>query len=385
MFVATRNLESQIITDLEKKFVFLSGPRQVGKSTLAKKIIAAKKGLYLLYDDDDDRRRILTRDYLSESWICLDEFHKFPRWKNQIKGTFDKYHPHLHLLLTGSARLDIYQKSGDSLFGRYYLHHLHPLTCGELRSDKVPPLFNINLEPHEEVQSIEPLMKFGGFPEPFASQSEQEHRRWSNTRRALLIREDLRDMSQVQLLGLVEQLMLLLPQRIGSLLSLRSLSEDIRVAPATIQNWLEIFQRLFLLFKITPYSKKIIRSLHRQPKYYLYDWSQITDMGVQFENFIASHLWKAVQIWNDLGEANLALHYIRDRDQREADFLITRENKPWLLIEAKLSETMVSDTLRYFCQRLRTPGLQILLTSGIYKKEGFVTVLSANRFLGFLP
>ncbi len=380
-----RNIEDVIVLDLKKKFVFLSGPRQVGKTTLAKKIIKKVGGAYFLYDDDEDRRTILEKAYVSNKWVCLDEFHKFPRWKGHIKGVFDKYHESLHLLLTGSARLDVFQKSGDSLFGRYYLHHLHPVTCGELSSSALPNFLKDCHEFREGVQYIPELLKFGGFPEPFRSQSEKEHRRWSNARRHLLIREELREITHIQLLGLVEQLLLLLPPRIGSQFSYHSLAEDIRVSVPTIQQWLNVFERLFIVFKVTPYSKKIIRSIQKQPKFYFYDWSQIMDEGSRFENFIASHLWKAVQTWTNLGEANLGLHYVRDRDSREVDFLVTREAEPWFLVEAKLSETQISENLRYFSRRLGVPGVQVILKENVHKREGNISVISANRWLSNFP
>lgn len=382
---ADRNVEGLIIRDLEKKFVFLSGPRQVGKTTLAKKIITEKKGRYLLYDDDDDRKTILEKGYLQDGWVCLDEFHKFPRWKNHLKGVYDKRHEEMHLLLTGSARLDVFQKSGDSLFGRYYLHHLHPLSAGELESSSFPSLPADVTAASKPVHRCDALLKFGGFPEPFFSQSEEEHRRWSNARRNLLIREELRDLTHIEMLGLVEQLMLLLPKRIGSLFSFRSLSEDIRVSPVTIKNWMDVFQRLFIVFSVPPYTERITRAIHKQPKYYFYDWSQAADEGGRFENFVAGHLWKAVQLWTDLGIANLSLCYVRDRDRREVDFLITKEGKPWFLIECKLSETRLSEHLDYFSRRLNVPGLQLILKANEYRKEGALTLVSADQWLGHLP
>ncbi|MBW2219043.1 MAG: ATP-binding protein [Deltaproteobacteria bacterium] len=345
----SRNIEKQIEKDLQHKFVFLSGPRQVGKTTLAKRVLQKKRGVYLLYDDDDDRRTIIKKEYVTKKWVCLDEFHKFQRWKNHIKGVYDKYHEDLHLILTGSARLDIFQKSGDSLFGRYYLFHLHPLTCGELK------------------------------------QSAKEHLRWSNARNHLLIREDLRELTQVKLITLVEQLMLLLPERIGSLFSYRSLSEDLKVGTATIQNWMEIFKKLFIVYSISPYTKKINRSLQKQPKYYLYDWSQIPDEGHQFENLVASHLWKACQLWTDLGEANMELHFIRDRMGREVDFIILKDRKPWFLVETKLAETSIDKNLKYFCNRLNVPGLQVIKRKNFIKEQGAMTVISADRWLANLP
>lgn len=385
MFAYSRNLELSLIEDLYKKFVFLAGPRQVGKTTLAKSIMKKLKGIHLLYEDEQDRSKILQKEYIHESWVCLDEFHKFERWKNHIKGVYDKYHGTLHLLLTGSARLDIFQKSGDSLLGRYYLYHLHPLSCGELHSNSVPKLLEDIHSVTSPEKGLPELLKFGGFPEPFRLQSEKEHLRWSNMRRNLIVREELRELTHIQLIGLVEQLALLLPSKIGSLFSYSSLAEDLQVGVPTIQNWMQAFEKLYLLFKISPYSKKITRAIQKQPKYYFYDWSQIGDESARFENLIASHLWKAVQIWTDLGEANLSLHFLRDRDRQEVDFLVLKNEKPWFLVEAKLSETSPSETLVHFSHSLDVPGVQIILKEGIYKKQHNVSVISANRWLPLFP
>lgn len=380
-----RNAEAALVADLKKKFVFLSGPRQVGKTTLAKKIIAEFHGQYLVYDEDEDRRLILQKGYLGKGWVCLDEFHKFPRWKNHIKGVFDKYHESLRLLLTGSARLDVFQKSGDSLFGRYYLHHLHPFTFGEIRSSMMPDPPSDLVRLHAAAPGLRELMRFGGFPEPFFRQSEREHRRWSALRNQLLIREELRDLTHIELVGLVEQLMLLLPERIGSLFSCHSLAEDIRVSVPTIQNWMSIFERLFIVFKVTPYFQRVARSIRKQPKYFLYDWSQLPDEGARFENLTASHLFKAMQTWNDQGAAALGLHYVRDRNGREVDFLVVKDGRPWFLMEAKLSETRPTESLRYFSRRFNIPGIQLVLRENVHKTDGLVTVVSADRWLAHLP
>lgn len=381
MSANNRSLASPILRDLDKKFVFLSGPRQVGKTTLAKKLIRSLGGKYYLYDDADDRALILEKKFLADHVVCLDELHKFPRWKNLIKGVYDKYHEHLKLILTGSARLDVYQKSGDSLFGRYYLHHLHPFTLGELQSKNLagPPS-----DPHifgESEGNLRDLLRFGGFPEPLFTASDTEHRRWRNLRRQLLVREELREITQVKLLGLIEQLMILLPGRIGSLFSYRSLAENIQVSPPTVAAWMKLFERLFFVFGVTPYAKNITRSLLKQPKYYLYDWSEIPDEGARFENLIAGHLWKSVQIWTDLGYGDFALHYVRDRDGREVDFLITRANRPWCLIESKLAETAPTPALEFFSRRLQCQAIQLVLKRGVAHRAGNTLVVSAGRWL----
>lgn len=385
MFAEHRSLTKIIINDLKKKFVFLCGPRQIGKTTLCKDLIGRIQGKYYLYDDDDDRRLILDKKYLHEKLVCLDEFHKYSRWKNHIKSVYDKHHETLHLLLTGSARLDVYQKSGDSLFGRYYLHHLHPLTVGELQHGKIPAIPSDILDLTEDNSDFSSLIKFGGFPEPFFAQSETELLRWQNLRRQLLIKEDMRDLTQIQLLDLVEKLMLLLPERIGSLFSYTSLAEDIQVGVPTIQNWMAVFERLFLAYKIAPYSTKITRSLKKMPKYFLNDWSEIKDSGSRFENFVASHLYKAAQLWTDLGFANVSLHFIRDRDGREVDFLMCKERKPWFLVECKLCDTRLSNHLMFFANRLGVPGIQLVEQNGIAHQSGNFLVVSAGRWLQTLP
>ncbi len=383
-----RSLEQCIRDDLAKKFVLLSGPRQVGKTTLARTVIESEQGTYLNFDDPDDREDILLRRYTGYSLVCLDEFHKFPRWKAHIKGVFDKYFHRLRLILTGSARLDVYQKSGDSLLGRYYLHHLHPFTLGELHSTVIPqpPVSEAFRQPCSDKQpGFDELLRFGGFPEPFQRQSETEHRRWSKMRTSLLVQQDLRDLSEVKLLSLAEHLMALLPERVGSLFSARSLSENIQVSTPTILHWMDIFSRLFIVYKLMPYSRDIGRALHRQPKYYFWDWSQVKDEGARFENAVAGHLFKAAQYWTDQGVANVEVQFIRDREGREVDFLLLQNSRPWFLVECKVAETSFSHSLAYYSNKLGIPGIQLVQKSGIVRNQGNLLLISADRWLGHLP
>ncbi|MSR89204.1 MAG: ATP-binding protein [Candidatus Margulisbacteria bacterium] len=379
------SLESKIAEDLERKMVFISGPRQIGKTTLAKKIITHKKGKYLLYDDETDRLQILQKNFIQESYVCLDELHKFDRWKNFLKGVYDKYKPDLHLIVTGSARLDVYQKSGDSLFGRYYLHQLHPLTLAEI--NKIPitlPEIKQLLTPHSPLKGLSELTRFSGFPEPFLLASETEYLRWADQRRHLLIKEEFRELTNIQLLSLAEQLMLILPSRIGSLMSYTSLAEDIQVSVPTIQNWLTIFEKLFIVYKILPYSQRITKSLKKQPKYFLWNWTECTSEGPQFENVIASHLYKAVQTWRLLGLAKTELFYVRDKLGREVDFLVTKDGEPWFLVEVKLSDEKLSPSLKYFSKHLNVPGIQLLKKEGVFEQRENCICISANQWLGHL-
>ena len=383
-----RNIEIPIESDIRKKFVFLSGPRQVGKTYLAKQIVKKLGGKYYNWDLSEDRQQIISKGFIYDQLVVLDELHKYDRWKNFIKGIYDTQHENLMALVTGSARLDIYRKGGDSLMGRYFLHHLHPLTIGEIVSPGNIPTPEDVLRSEsstEKREEMENLMKWGGFPEPFYAGDEQTHNRWSLQRRELLVREDIRDLTNINLLSIIEHMMMLLPQRVGSPLSINSLKEDLQVAYNTVRSWLDTFEKLFITFSIKPYAKKMNRSVHKEKKMYLWDWSQIKDDGARFENFVASHLWKAVSLWRNLGMGDFELWFIKDRNRREVDFCITKEMKPWLLIEAKLSETVISESLNYFSRFFNVPAVQLLQRDGIEKKSGNILITSASRWLSKFP
>lgn len=383
-----RSLAAPIEEDLKRKFVFLTGPRQVGKTYLAQEILKKLKGSYYSWDLAEDRQAILTKGFIDDRTIVLDELHKYARWKNFIKGIYDKYHERLQVLVTGSARLDIYRRGGDSLMGRYFLHHLHPLTMGEIsRPERIP-------EPEEaraisglpgERALFEQLMRYGGFPEPFYVASDSAHNRWSLQRRELLVREEIRDLTNISLLSVVEHLFMLLPGRVGSVLSVNSLKEDLQVSYNTVRNWLDAFQKLYISFQLRTFAARLQRSIHKEQKLYLWDWSQVQDEGNRFENLVAGHLLKAVHTWRDLGRGDFELWFLRDRDRREVDFCITKSLEPWLLVETKLAETNLSESLDAFSNRLRTPAIQVVAATGINRKAGAIPIVSADRWLPQLP
>jgi predicted AAA+ superfamily ATPase len=387
-----------------KAMVFLAGPRQTGKTTLAKAIAEQfPASVYWNWDVRSDRAKLL-KDFSFFTYvdrkddrpplIIFDEIHKYRRWKNYLKGTCDAFAKDYRFLVLGSGRLNVYQKGGDSLAGRYYLMSLWPLTLAELggrrrsfaefRRDLLAPV------PEEGLQSLwEKLHSLSGFPEPYLSGSVETYRRWSNAYHQQLIREDIRDATDLKRLDDLEALSLLLPSRVGNPLSMESLARDIEVSFKSIRSWIEVFERFFICFRLQPWSERIARGLKKQSKLYLYDYPQIEPSAARFENMVALELRRAVSTWNEWGWGTFDLFFVRNKDGQEADFLLTERRKPLLLIEAKESDVEISDALMKFQSRLQVPALQLVNRSGIYRRfsqgQQAVAVMSAGRWLAGLP
>lgn len=323
---------AQIREDLKEKMVFLSGPRQVGKTTLAKKIVPLSA--YLNWDIPEHREQILKGIYPSEEPIwALDEIHKFSKWRNTLKGLYDKFHGTTEILITGSARLDFYRRGGDSLQGRYLSHRLHPLSWREIQG--------------QTPSDWKHLFTMGGFPEPFFKGSETYQRRWRRNYRTRLIQEEVNSLERVNDLSKLEQLALFLPQRVGSPLSIASLSRDLETSPKTTTHWIQILERLFSLFLVSSYHTKSLRSVKKEKKHYHWDWTQVESPPARLENLVASHLWKYVHFLQDAEGLDTQLYYYKDTEGREVDFVVADPQKPMLMIEVKWSDEEISKPLKY--------------------------------------
>lgn len=361
-----------------KEMVLLSGPRQCGKTTLAKRIARDfEDSLYLNWDFVKDRKHILKhpdfpdhipRQGTTPPLIVLDEIHKHRKWKSMLKGLYDTYHEDYRFLVSGSGRLDVYQRGGDSLAGRYEFFHLWPFTLAEIANQRIShaKFFADPLAAGPEgaeratSESWRQLLATGGFPEPFLAGSENRWRRWSRAYGRQLIREDIRDLTGLKQLDLVETLYELLPERIGSPLSLNALAELLQVAYNSVKAWIDVLEKFYLVFRISPWSKRISRGLRKEQKLYIFDLPRIQDPAARFENAVALELHRAVNTWNDLGLDEFSLHYLRTREKREVDFLVVRREKPWLLVETKQSDAQPATELRRFQEMLRIPALQLV-------------------------
>ncbi len=336
MKMIERYLLSQVRTDLVKKMVFVAGPRQVGKTTLGLSLPKARAG-YLNWDITEHRERILRRELPSNPLWFFDEIHKYRSWRNYLKGIFDGRPPSQQILVTGSARLDFYRFSGDSLQGRYHLLRLHPLSAAELGM--------------ETPDDLRYLLTLGGFPEPFFGGAEVDARRWSREYRNLLITEEITALERVQDLGNLELLMLRLPDLVGSLLSINALREDLQVSHKAVANWIAILERLYSLFRLSPFGSPKIRAVKKSQKHYHTDWTLVSDRRPRFENLVACHLLKWIHHQQDTQGRDLSLHYFRDTDGREVDFILTEKSRPISAVECKWSDGPADRSLRYWKAR----------------------------------
>ncbi len=385
-----RYLIDNVLEDIAEKMVFIGGPRQVGKTTFAKDIIARhfKQPAYFNWDNRQDRKSIMNSQWPSDAdIILLDEIHKYNKWKTLIKGEYDKLKETYKFLVTGSARIDTYRRKGDSLQGRYHYYRMHPFSLAEFmdKNNKFEIFKELPISSRFDDEETEALFRFGGFPEPLIKQSSKTLRRWQNEKLERLFREDIRDTELVRDLNSMKLLSDLLPDRVGSLLSLNSLREDLEVSHRAVSNWMNILESHYYHFRIYPFHEKRLRSIKKEPKLYLWDWSEVEKPGERFENMIASHLIKWVHFLYDSEGYKAELHFLRNVDKKEVDFLVTVNQKPWLAIETKFQSTDVSPSLHFYKSRLNIPFVyQVVMTSGIDFTKNNIRVISASRMLSSL-
>lgn len=401
-----RNISSFISNIFEyNKIVFLSGARQVGKTTLAKLLSKQfSNSIYFNWDNIYHQKQLLkdpyffekvNRDFKKNFLVIFDEIHKYSKWKNYLKGVYDKYSDEFKFIVLGSGRLDLYVKGGDSLFGRYLNAHLYPFTLAELCNIKSDyhnfknNILNITDYNSDARQTLEKLFNMTGFPEPYIRNDIKFYRMWLQSRKNLLVKEDIRDAYNIKDISLLEILTQLIPDKIGNPLSINSLKQDIGVSFDTAKNWLNLLTRFYYLFQINTYTKRVSRSIKKEKKVYLYDWGEIEEKGARFENLIAMHLYKAVTFWKESGETDAGLFYIRDKEKREVDFVITEKNEPVCLIECKFSDIAISPALMYYQKKLNIKyAIQLVYKKNVCKKikndDYDLIVISADRWLKLL-
>lgn len=369
-----RALEDQIRKDLDTKIVLLSGPRQVGKTTLSKALFPHS---FQYYNLDSGQDRIILKQ---ESWkkdgelIIFDELHKIKNWKRWIKGVYDTRGVRPRLFVTGSSRMDTYRKGGDSLAGRFFHFRLHPFSVAEVKED---------IKPDEALARI---MQIGGFPEPFLNANTIEAQRWQKSHIDSIIKEDIFDISSTHNIRAIEILVELLRQSVGTPIAYDSIARDLEVSAPTVKRWIRVLESLYIIFIVTPYSKNIARSLKKQPKIYFYDTGYVKDdTGARLENAVACALLKRLHYLEDIKGERCALHYLKDRDKREVDFLTVRQGKPELCLEVKTKDIDIKN-LKYFTSLLNPDIESIMLIKNLDKEQdmGKIKVRKAASWLAQL-
>ena len=328
--------------------IFISGPRQVGKTTLGLSFLrpsSAKNQAYLNWDIPSHRQKILKNEIpLKNKIIVFDEIHKYSRWRALCKGLYDEHHDTHSFLVTGSGRLDYFSKGGDALTGRYFHYRLHPFSLMEMNNKAT-------------MNDLAALLKFGGFPEPLHKASVSFHKRWQTHRNHQVLNEDLRDLEKVKEISLIHLLLESLPERVGSPLSIYSISEDLQVSHQSAARWLELLSALYVVFRIPPFGSPKIRAVKKEQKLYFLDWSQVKEKSFCFENLTACHLLKYCHYHQDTKGESMELRYLRDTDKREVDFLVIKNKKPLFAVECKSHTNALSPHLNYFQERLKIPRL----------------------------
>lgn len=396
--VTPRTYDSLLVEHLtgNRQMAFVSGPRQVGKTTTCR--LHAHE--YVNWDDIDDRGLILTGpanlistlklDRLSETVpvLLFDELHKFPRWKQFLKGLFDTYADRVRIVATGSSRMDVYRRGGDSLMGRCFPYRMHPFSVSETITQQLPDAARIVRPPRAVSEGdFDALWHHGGYPEPFIKRDMRFSRRWRSLRMQQLVREDVRDLTQVQQLDQLEVMVRLLVARSAQQLVYGNLARQVRVSVDTIRRWIAALCDLHLGFVLRPWFANVSRSLRKEPKWYLRDWASIENVGQRAETFVACHLLKAVDGWNDMGLGAFELGYLRDKEKREVDFLVARDRRPWFLAEVKYSDESLSPSLKRYQDQLAAPfAFQVTIDADYVDRDCFARpgppmIVPARTFL----
>lgn len=389
------------------KIVFLSGPRQSGKTTFSKNIAKSfANSDYFNWDSLSDKKRFsknpaffqeLNRKDNSKPLIILDEIHKYKKWKSYLKGIYDEFSNDYSILITGSGRLDIGQKGGDALSGRYAQMNMFPFTISELSESAgdidsfiANPLKNVNLAKNTGIEHLwDQLFNFGGFPEPFIKKDKEFLNIWSDSYLKQLVRDDIRSVIDLKNADSMELLVSMLPSKIGSPISMNNIAEDLHVSFETVKNWLKILDSFYVTFSLSSWSKKIARSILKSKKIYLFNYTEISDEALRYENMVALDLYSTIIRWKQNGKGDYGLFYIRNKEKEEIDFVITKDNEPKVLVEAKLNDTELSKSLTYFQKTLKIPAVQLVNKKGVFRlmknDSGSQLIVSAHLWLASLP
>ncbi len=353
-----RYLKKYIKEDIDNKIILLTGPRQVGKTTLSKML--ENDFDFFNFDNIDDRLSLQEKSWdRSKPLVVFDELHKLKNWKSWLKGIYDTEGIPPSILVTGSAKLNTCKKVGDSLAGRFFQFRMHPLDLKEIRSFLKPENFEAELDK---------LLLLGGFPEPFLNGTQRYYNRWKRSHLDIILKQDLIDLENVRQITQIETLIQLLKHRVGSPISYNSLAQDLQCSDKTVKRWLTLLENMYVLFKVPPFHKNIARAIQKAPKFYFYDTGQVIgDSGIRLENAVACAIQKEVHFREDCFGEERKLFYIKNKDGKEIDFCISANTIPSLLVEVKWKDNSLSPNFEIF--RKFYPDIKMIQVSKELTRE----------------
>jgi uncharacterized protein len=374
-----------------RQTVFVSGPRQVGKTTPCR----ALASVALDWRDLRDRRVILSgpaavveqlglvnlRD--RDAVVLFDNLRAYNKWPAFLRGIRARCGPRLRILVTGldSAR-------ATNTTANFSHLRLHPWSVGEwLRAGLVSSTVAPPAAICDEDWNV--LVEHGGFPEPFLKRDSRFTRRWQSQRAEELLSVELRTLTAVHDPQVFEALALLLAEQSAAHVFYSHLSREVSVTVDTVRRWVDLLTRAQYGFLVRPWFRGVPKALRKEPKWFLRDWSAIGSSSARRLTFIACHLLKAVEGWTDLGFGRFELCYVRDKSKREADFLVVRDGKPWFLVGVG-DEPRVMSVLQHFQECTRAAhAFQVVFDGAFTAADCFErhapVAVSARTFLSQLP
>ena len=338
-----RYLEKYLRKDLKEKILILTGPRQSGKTMLSKNLYASSVDYdYFNYFDVKDRFTLEKKEWNRDcKYLVFDELHIKKHWKRWLKALYETTELNPGIIVTGSARLETYRRSGDSLAGCFFSFRLHPLDLKEIHQ--------MNKKANPE-HTLSRLLEVGGFPEPYFKGTKQFYNRWQKTHTEAILKEDMLELDKYRRISQMETLLELLKSCVGQTVQYERFSKILQCDGKTVKRMLDLLEGFYFIFKVSPYYKNISKSIRKQPKYYFYDIAQVQDKGARFENLIACALLKNNHFKEDCYGETRKLYYLRNKDKKEIDFLLTKNNTPFQMIEAKWKNDKLSPHFDLFAR-----------------------------------
>jgi uncharacterized protein len=328
--------------------VLIHGPRQCGKTTLARSV-GAKRGYAYLNLDDDVIRAAADADPagfvgdLPERAI-LDEVQRVPRLFTTLESAIDRDRAPGRFLLTGSANVLLVPKLADSLAGRLEILRLHPFSQCELerlRSGFLDALFGAGLGA-QQAERLGPRLAerivAGGYPAALSRAAPRRRRAWYRDYVETMVQRDVRDLARIASLDALPRLLALAAAQTSRLLNVSDLAGPFQLSRPTIREYVTLLERVFLLEELRPWHRNRLRRLVKTPKLHLGDTGVAASLlgldaaelhadrqslGQLLETFVYQELRRQASGAED----ETRFHHYRDRDRYEVDIVLERGNR----------------------------------------------------------